>query len=46
MSSYCYWFDGGTCLNNKAFPEGTPTEVTENCCKICKFKKEVSSDSK
>lgn len=32
----CKWFDGGCCINDEEFPEGTPTEITGLYCKTCK----------
>jgi hypothetical protein len=34
----CEYFDGGCCLNDKEFPEGTPTELSGNYCSTkCKY---------
>jgi hypothetical protein len=33
----CYWFDGGCCLNEKAFPDGVPTEIGGATCENCEY---------
>lgn len=33
---FCEYFDGGTCINDEEFPEGTPTEISGRYCNKCK----------
>jgi len=33
----CFYFDGGCCCNEEAFPTGVPTEIGGDTCHICKF---------
>lgn len=37
----CFYFDGGCCLNEKAFPEGAPTEIGGDYCEYCKYYEET-----